>query len=71
MDIFEFLKGVLRNMPKVQIVKPGEKISSSVLGKRKLDYTYFGFISSTVRPPLASPTLDKNCGVKSSGKTKK
>ena len=46
MDIFEFLKGVLRNMPKVQIVKPGEKISSSVLGKRKLDYTYFGFISS-------------------------
>lgn len=64
MEIIKKMKGVLRNMAKVQLAKPGAKVSRSILGKRKLCYTYSGFISSTSRPPLASPKLEKNSGVK-------
>ena len=71
MNIIKYLKGVLMNMPKVQTTKPGARVSSSVLGKRKLDLNYSGFISSTVRPPLSSPKLEKNSGAKSVEKTKK
>lgn len=39
MKIFKKLKKELRNMPKVQIVKRGSRVNSSILGKRKLDYT--------------------------------
>ncbi len=41
-----------------------KKGNESVLGKRKLDYTYSGFISSTCRPPLASPHLCKWCDLR-------
>lgn len=69
MKIIKKLKEWLGNMPKVQIVKRGSSVSSSILGKRKLDYTYSGFISSASRPPLASPKLEKNSGVKKDEKS--
>lgn len=64
MKILKFLKGVLEGMLKVQTINPGTRKGGSILGKRKLDYTYLGFISSTERPPLSSPKLERNSGVK-------
>ena len=71
MNIFKYLKGVLEDMPKTQTIKLRTRASDSVLGKRKLDYTYSGFITSTKRPPLSSPKLEKNSGVKRDERTKK
>lgn len=66
MNFFKYLRGVLFNMPKIQSARSRKKIkvSKSILGKRKLSYEYPGFLSSTSRPPLASPKLEENSGVK-------
>lgn len=71
MSIFKYLKGVLRGMPKVRTINPGTKTRGSVLGKRKLDFNYYGFISSTSRPPLSSPKLEENSGVSKNERTEK
>lgn len=71
MNIFKYLKGVLKGMPKIRTINPGAKNSGSVLGKRKLEYNYYGFISSTSRPPLSSPKLEENSGVNKNEETKK
>lgn len=71
MNIFKYLRGVLEDMLKARTISPGTRTSSSILGKRKLDYTYSGFISSTARPPLSSPKLEENSGVKMDEKAKK
>lgn len=71
MNIFKYLKGVLEDMLKIQTMNSGTQINGSVLGKRRLDYTYPGFISSTVRPPLSSPKLEENSGVNRNEKTKR
>lgn len=71
MNIFKYLKGVLKGMPKIRTINSGTKNSDSVLGKRKLEYNYYGFISSTSRPPLSSPKLEENSGVNKNEETKK
>lgn len=71
MNIFKYLKGVLEDMPNIQTINLGTRLNDSILGKRKLDYTYPGFISSTVRPPLSSPKLEENSGVNRNEKAKK
>lgn len=71
MNIFKHLKGVLEDMLKIQTINSGAQINDSVLGKRRLDYTYPGFISSAVRPPLSSPKLEENSGVNRNEKAKK
>ena len=70
MSICKYLKGVLEGMLKVRTINSGTRTSGSVLGKRKLDYTYSGFISSAERPPLSSPKLEKNSGVNKDERTK-
>lgn len=72
MKIIKYLKEVLESMLKIQTINSGSRTSGSILGKRKLDYTYIGFISSTERPPLSSPKLERNSGAKrDEGKAKK
>lgn len=71
MKFLEYLKGVLSNMTKENMLAPKKRTSVSVLGKRRLDYTYSGFIRSTSRPPLASPKLEENSGVKKDAKEDK
>lgn len=58
------LKGVLKKMAKIILVRGNSKKSKSILGRRKLDYSYSGYISAATRPPLASPKLEENSGVK-------
>lgn len=71
MNIFKYLKGVLEGMVKVRMISPKKSVSSSIIGKRKLDYSYTGFISSTARPPLSSPKLEENSGVNKDVKAEK
>ena len=70
MKLFRYCKMGLKNMVKGRRIKNETEMNKSVLGKRKLDYSYSGFISSTVRPPLASPKLEKNSGVKHNVRSK-
>lgn len=58
------LKGVLTKMAKIILVRGNKKKSKSILGRRKLDYSYCGYIAAAKRPPLASPKLEENSGVK-------
>ena len=71
MNIFKYLKGVLKGMVKVRTTHPPKSVSNSIIGKRKLDYSYTGFISSTTRPPLSSPKLEENSGVHKNVKAEK
>ena len=64
MKFLDYLKGVLSNKAKEDVLVSGKRADVSILGKRRLDYTYSGFITSTSRPPLASPKLEENSGVK-------
>ena len=70
MNAFIYLKGVLENMIKEQTIGP-KNASISILGKRKLDYSYVGFISTTARPPISSPKLEENSGVHKNVKAEK
>lgn len=72
MKIFKYLKGVLDGMAKVRPISPKRDANSLIIiGKRKLDYNYTGFISSTTRPPLSSPKLEENSGVNKDAKIEK
>ncbi|MDE7326049.1 MAG: hypothetical protein K2N63_07230 [Lachnospiraceae bacterium] len=71
MNFLKHLKGALVNMTKTQVLTSRKRTNTSILGKRKLDYTYSGFISSASRPPLASPKLEENSGVKKDEKEDK
>lgn len=71
MNIFKYLKGVLKGMEKVRTISPKKSASSLIIGKRKLDYSYNGFVSSTARPPLSSPKLEENSGVNKDAKAEK
>lgn len=69
------LKGVLKKMAKKIVVlgnlKRNKKEIKSILGRCKLDYRYCGYISAATRPPLASPKLEENSGVKRNERFKK
>lgn len=74
MSIIKTLKGVLKKMAKVASIRDSRQKDISILAKRRLDFSYTGFISSAKRPPLASPSLAKNNGVEHServGRSKK
>lgn len=71
MNIFKYWKGVLKGMVKERTAKSKRRVGSLIIGKRKLDYSYTGFISSTVRPPLSSPKLEENSGVNKNAKAEK
>lgn len=70
-DIAKRLKGALASMIKMHAVGPAAEADSPIIGKRRLDYSFPGFISSTIRPPLSSPKLEKNSGVNQDGKGKR
>lgn len=53
-----------KKMIKVRTKNCDESRNESILSKRKLDYRYLGFSSSASRPPIASPDLEENIGVK-------
>lgn len=67
----KYMRGVIEDMLKEQTIRSNKNASSSIIGKRKLDYSYTGFISSTARPPLSSPKLEENSGVNKNVKAEK
>lgn len=71
MRLLKRIKEAFRIMS--NIFSPQQK-SESVLGKRKLDLNYShysAYSASAKRPPLASPNLGKNSGVKTYEKGKR
>lgn len=70
-DLFKWAREVWKKMARMKRKKYNYKMRTSILAKRKLDYTYSEFLVSTFRPPLASPELEINCGVEKDGKVKR
>ena len=71
MLFFQKMGRVVKKMIKVRIKNSDESRNESILSKRKLDYRYSGFSSSASRPPIASPDLEENIGVKKDEKPKR
>ena len=68
---FQKMGRVVKKMIKVRTKNSDESRNESILSKRKLDYRYSGFSSSASRPPIASPDLEENIGVKKDEKPKR
>ena len=64
MLFFQKMGRVVKKMIKVRTKNSDESRNESILSKRKLDYRYSGFSASASRPPIASPDLEENIGVK-------
>lgn len=61
-NIIKNVRGLMRRVTKATPIRDIDPNSVSIFAKRRLDFSYKGFISSAKRPPLASPSLAENCG---------